>query len=137
MNNNISDIEQLKDVLNLYMNYANQGDFDSWISLWTENGVQMASDDSSKIGINEIKKRMKPLFEEMINDLKLLAIEDVRVYGDLGLTRCSYTLSVTPKKGGNKMTIVPNGKALTLYERQSDKTWKIIYDCVNSNVPIN
>jgi len=29
------------------------------------------------------------------------------------------------------------GKALTLYQRQSDGSWKIIYDCYNSSVPGN
>ena len=50
-------------------------------------------------------------------------------------TRCSYTLAVTPLNSDEKIVVVPNGKALTLYQRQSDNSWKIIYDCVNSNVP--
>ena len=95
----------------------------------------MPSDNPSCVGIAQIKERMRPFFEEMTMDVELFDIEDVRIYGDLGLTRCSYTLAVTPINSDEKIVVVPNGKALTLYHRQSDNSWKIVYDCVNSNVP--
>jgi ketosteroid isomerase-like protein len=41
---------------------------------------------------------------------------------------------LTPKEGGDRIEAMPDGKALTLYERQSDGTWKIVCDCFNSNV---
>ncbi len=28
-----------------------------------------------------------------------------------------------------------DGKVSILYERQADGFWKIVYDCINSNVP--
>jgi ketosteroid isomerase-like protein len=130
-----NDITELKAMLDQYKEFANAGDFEGWISLWDEKGVQMPSDNPSCVGISQITERMRPLFEEMTNDIKLLEIEDVKIYGDLGLTRCSYTLAVTPLNSDEKIVVVPNGKALTFYQRQSDNTWKIIYDCVNSNVP--
>jgi len=54
--------------------------------------------------------------------------------GDFGLTRCKYTLKMTPKAGGETINAMPEGKALTLYERQSDGSWKIAFDCFNSSV---
>jgi len=63
------------------------------------------------------------------------SIEETKVYGDLGLTRCTYTLKMTPKAGGETIIAMPDGKALTLYERQSDGSWKIKYDIFNSNAP--
>ena len=76
----------------------------------------------ARIGKEQVGKAVKP------------AIEEAKVYGDLGLTRCTYTLKMTPKAGGETITF-PEGKALTLYERQSDGSWKIKYDIFNSNVP--
>ena len=132
-----TDIEKLKEMLNQYDQFCNTGDLDGWISLWEEDGVQMQPDTPARVGIEQIKEGMRPFFEEMTIDVNLFEIEDVRVYGDLGLTRCSYTLAVTPINSDEKIVVVPNGKALTLYHRQSDNTWKIVYDCVNSNVPIS
>lgn len=136
MNNSENAIKEIKETLHQYAEFVNSGDLEGWISLWTKDGVQMPSDLPSLVGAEQIKKRMKPLLEEMSTDLTILDIEDVRVYGNLGVTRCTYTISVSPLSGGDKMVIVPDGKALTLYQRQSDNSWKIIYDCVNSNVPI-
>ena len=70
-------------------------------------------------------------------ELTILSIEDAKIYGDLGLTRCIYTLKVTPKSGGETINVMAPGKALTLYERQAKGDWKIAYDCFNSSVPAN
>jgi len=42
---------------------------------------------------------------------------------------------MTPKAGGETIHAMPDAKALTLYERQPDGSWKIVYDCFNSNLP--
>jgi hypothetical protein len=52
----------------------------------------------------------------------------------MGLTRCAYRLELSPKAGGETIIVMPEGKALTLYERQSNSAWKITYDCFNSSV---
>ena len=68
-------------------------------------------------------------------DIVIHSIEDVKVYGDLGLTRCTYTLKLTPKAGGETINAMPDGKTLSLFERQSDGSWKMVYDCFNSSAP--
>jgi len=129
-----ADIAALKEVLNQYAVACNTGDFDLWISLWADDGVQMPPDENSVIGKEQIREANKPGFDQITLDIAITSIEDVKVYGDLGLTHCNYTLAVTPKAGGETVIAEPDGKALTLYERQSDGSWKIIYDCGNSNV---
>ncbi len=130
-----ADIAAIKEVLNQYAVACNTGDFDLWISLWADDGVQMPPDENSVIGKEQIREANKPGFDQMNLDIAITSIEDVKVYGDLGLTRCTYTLKVTPKSGGETINAMPNGKDLALYERQSDGSWKIVYDCFNSNAP--
>jgi uncharacterized protein (TIGR02246 family) len=128
------DITAIKETLSQYAVGCNTGDFDLWISLWADDGVQMPPDDPARIGKVQIREKMKPLFDQFI--LKIdVDIAEARVYGDLGLTRCTYTLDITPKAGGETIHAMPDGKALTLYERQSDDSWKIVFDCFNSNTP--
>jgi uncharacterized protein (TIGR02246 family) len=129
------DIAVFKEMLNQYAVAANTGDFDLWISLWADDGVQMPPDTPARIGKEQIQEAMNPAFEQMTLDITITSIEDAKVYGDLGVTRCNYTLDMTPKAGGEIIHAMRDGKALTLYERQSDGSWKIIYDCFNSNVP--
>jgi ketosteroid isomerase-like protein len=76
---------------------------------------------------------MKPVFD-LFNLKSTIDILAGKAYGDLGLIRCTGTLELTPKAGGGTIHAMPDGKALTLYERQSDDSWKIVYDCFNSNV---
>ena len=129
------DITAIKEVLNQYAVGVNTGDFDLWISLWADDGVQMPPDTPARIGKEQIREAMKPGFDQMNLDITIHSIEEAKVYGDLGLTRCTYTLKVTPKAGGETIIAMPDGKALTLYERQSDGSWKIKYDIFNSNAP--
>ena len=130
-----ADIAAIKEVLNQYAVGCNTGDFDLWISLWTDDGVQMPPGAPARVGKEQIGEAMKPAFDQMNLDITITSIEDAKVYGDLGFIRCTYTLKMTPKAGGETINAMPDGKDLSLYERQSDGSWKIIYDCNNSNIP--
>ena len=130
-----ADITAINEMLNQYAVACNTGDFDLWISLWADDGVQMPPDAPAVIGKEQIREAMKPTFDQMTLDIAITSIEDAKVYGDLGLIRCKYKLDVTPKAGGETIHAMRDGKALTLLERQSDGSWKVVYDCFNSNVP--
>ena len=129
-----TDAGAIKNVLREYARCCNGGDFDGWISLWAENGVQMPPDAPSRVGTAEIRAGMKPAFDTMNLNVVIRQIDEVRVNGDRALSRCTYSLSMTPKAGGQTIEAMPDGKALTLYEKQAD-TWQITYDCFNSNIP--
>ena len=129
-----SDVSAIKEVLNQYASSCCAGDFEQWMSLWTEDGVQMPPDSATKVGKSEIREAMRPAFDAMDLQLVIHEIEDARVDGDSGLTRCRYTLTGTPKEGGETVAIMPDGKALTLYNKQANGYWKIVYDCFNSSV---
>ena len=129
------DIAAIKEILNQYEVTLNAGDLDGWISLWADDGIRMAPDTPARIGKTQIREAVKPGFDEMNFDISITSIDDAKVYGDLGITYCNYTLAVTPKAGGETIHVMPDGKALTVSERQSDGSWKIVYDCFNSNVP--
>ena len=128
------DITAINEIFSQYCLAANTGDFDLWISLWADDAVRMAPDSPAQIGKEQIGEAMKPAYDQMNFDITI-HIEETKVYGDLGLTRCTYTLKMTPKAGGETIIAMPDGKALTLYERQSDGSWKIKYDIFNSNAP--
>jgi ketosteroid isomerase-like protein len=132
-----NDIALIKAVLNQYANSVSNGDIDSWISLWADDGTAMPPDAPAMVGKAQILEGTQPDFDQIKMELTIISIEDAKVYGDLGLTRCVYTLKATPKAGGETIDLMSPGKALTLYERQSDGNWKITYDCYNSSVPVD
>ena len=130
-----SDTEVIENILRRYGASCNDGDFETWISLWAAEGRQMPPDAPARIGVEAIREAMEPVFVSMDLGFELVSIDEARVIGDSGLTRCTYSLSATPKEGGDSIGIMPDGKALTLYEKQPDESWKIMYDCFNSNTP--
>ena len=130
-----ADITAVKEVLSQYAVGCNTGDFDLWISLWADHGIQMPPDTPARIGKEQIQEGMKPVFDEMTLDISITSIDDAKVYSDLGITYCNYTLAMTPKAGGEAFDIMKDGKYLTLCKRQADGSWKISHDCYNSNVP--
>jgi uncharacterized protein (TIGR02246 family) len=130
-----ADINALKGMLRQYAAHANAGDLEQWMSLWADDGVRMPPDSPARIGKEQIREEIEPAFEQMILDLTITNIWNVEVYGDLGIIRCNYTLDATPKAGGETIHVMRDGKALSVWKRQSDGSWKIIRDCFNSNVP--
>lgn len=130
-----TDIAAIKEVLNQYAMGCTAGDLDLWMSLWANDGVQMPPDAPALVGKEEIRSAAKPEFDDLDMNLTILSIEDAKVTGGLGLTRCVYKLEVRPKAGGETIVAMPEAKALTLYQKQSDGAWKIVYDCFNSSIP--
>lgn len=135
MSGDANDVAAIKRVLDHYAALGSAGDFEGWLALWAEDGVQMPNDSPSRVGKNQIREGMKPVFDAMDASISIRSVDEARVWGDRGMTRCTYSLQLTPKGGGDTINAMPDGKALTLYERQADGAWKIVYDCFNSSAP--
>lgn len=127
-----ADTTAINKIWNQYTVGCNTGDLDLWISLWTDNGIQMPPDTPARIGKEQIREKMKPLFDQFIIKIAITC-EEVRVTGDLAFSRGTYTISTTPKAGGETTKL--SGKYLTIFERQADGSWKIARDCFNYNAP--
>jgi ketosteroid isomerase-like protein len=85
-----TDIAAIKEVLNQYAMGCTAGDLDLWMSLWANDGVQMPPDAPALVGKEEIRSAAKPEFDDLDMNLTILSIEDAKITGGLGLTRCVY-----------------------------------------------
>ena len=63
-----------------------------------------------------------------------LSVEELRVVGDWAFERGGYTITLTPKVGGEAIQDV--GKYITIYERRPDGSWLISRDIWNSDNPL-
>jgi len=127
-----ADIAAINELWNQYASAVTAGDLDLWISLWTDNGIQMAPDAAAVIGKEQIRAKYESIFPQFIFKMAITN-KETRVAGDWAYARGTYTLSMTPKAGGETINI--DGKFLTILKRQVDGSWKIFRDCFNSNVP--
>jgi len=129
-----ADIAAIEDVLNQYAVSSNAGDFELWLSLHADDIVKMPPGAPAIFGKEDLRAIFKPAFDDF-NTSCVLYPEEAQVDGDLGFARGTYTLSITPKAGGETIIVMPDGKYLTICKRQADGSWKIYIDCYNSNVP--
>jgi uncharacterized protein (TIGR02246 family) len=130
---NKADIAAIKEKLTQYAATCHAGDLEGWISLWTNDGIQMYPGAPQRVGKEQIRAGMKPAFDQFILKIVIAPNPEVRVSGDLGFMRGTYTLSMIPKAGGEES--IYDGKYLTILEKQTDGSWKMLRDCFNSNVP--
>jgi len=121
------DIAAIEDVVNT-------GDFELWLSLHADDVVKMGPDAPAIYGREALRANKEAAWANFTLEMALYP-EEAQVSGDLGFARGNYTLSITPKAGGETIITVPDGKYSTVCKRQADGSWKIYIDCYNSNVP--
>jgi len=129
-----ADIAAIEDVLNQYAVAVNTGDFELWLSLHADDVVKMPPDAPAIFGREALRANKQPAWDNFTLEMALYP-EQAEVSGDLGFARGTYTLSITPKAGGETISAMPDGKYSTICKRQADGSWKIYIDCYNSNVP--
>ncbi|MFB0554093.1 MAG: DUF4440 domain-containing protein [Phycisphaerae bacterium] len=129
-----ADIAAIKECGNLYALALETGDLELWLSLHTDDIVKMGPDAPSVLGLEQLRAKMEPVFDDFTFEMTINT-EEAQVSGDLGFARGTYTLSMTPKAGGETISAMPDGKFLTIWKRQADGSWKASHDCYNSNVP--
>jgi len=128
----VSDVAQIYKLWNEYSAAITIGDLERWISLWTQDGIQMPPDAPRRAGKETIRAEMQPLFDHFDWQMSVYLAE-VQVLGDQGYSHGSYEFVMTPREGGE--SIEGTGKFLTILQRQIDGSWKIAIDCFNYNAP--
>lgn len=114
-----------------YSASLNAGDLDRWLSLWTEDGVQLPPDEGPVVGKERIRVRNRSVLERFTFDMAITN-EEVGAAGDWAYARGIYRATLTPKQGG--VPVLIDGKYMSILRRQSDGSWKIQRDIFNSNV---
>ena len=98
------------------------GDAEFLLSLYADKPVLMPQGKPAVFG----KENIRPLYETVLQEVDVTSqtrLMDVEVSGDWGYFWCTYTLTVTPKAGGESFDVP--GKSLFIVERQHDGAWKI------------
>ncbi len=126
-------IATVYDIWDQYTSYAESADVDAWISLWTDDAVQMPPDRQAVVGKEAIRAGFAFGSTLFLRKDFVITTAEVRRAGDLAFARGTYTLTLTPKAGGSDISV--DGKFMTIFEKQQGGSWKIHRDIFNSNVP--
>ena len=126
-----ADVAKVYEIWEAYIESMQSGNFELWLSLWIEDGIQMPPDVPRRMGLQQIRAEMRPWFDNFNMSNSTINTEEVRILGDRAYSHGTYTYDITPKAGGETMHI--SGKFLDILEKQADGSWKISIDCHNYN----
>jgi uncharacterized protein (TIGR02246 family) len=126
----LSDEDAIRDWYDLKTKTTNSGDFEFLRALFTEDVIFMPPGGSLFQGWEAYEAWAKPFFDA--NDIEEnISYEEIGVFGDRAFIRTSYRMKSTPKAGGEPSESL--GKAIWLFERQADGTWKGSHCIWNTN----
>lgn len=103
----------------------NAGDVEKLVSFFTDDALRVPANEQALVGKEAIRKDFQLLFDQFTVEQKSV-LEDVRVSGHLAYFRGSWTTINTPKAGGEPIEL--NGNYVSINQKQSDGTWKTIFN---------
>jgi uncharacterized protein (TIGR02246 family) len=111
----------------------NKGDVESWLTLYKSDAVVLPPNEPAWRGVDGMRAGAQAMLNAVTISGAVLTADDVKVSGDLAVETGSYTMTMTPKKGGKALN--DKGKYVVVWERQPDGSWKAIRDMFNSDLP--
>jgi uncharacterized protein (TIGR02246 family) len=123
-------IERVRDA---HVAALNAGDADTWVSLFTEDGVQMPPNAPANVGREAVRAWSRG-FLGTFRAAFALSVVEVRLAGDWAFERGGYRITLTPHAGGPPLEDA--GKYITIYQRLPDGTWRIARDIWSSDHPL-
>ena len=129
-----SDVQAILDFEQTVFDAQIAGDFDAWLSSFTEDAIVMVPNLPALNGKQAIGQWNAPIFEQF--DLHEESDErEVEVAGDWAYIRAHWTWTLTPKRGGE--VVRDTGNSIWILHRQPDGSWKISRGIFNSDIPIS
>lgn len=132
--NNPADVAAIKNMLAALDKAAIEGDAASLVTgYYAENAIRMIANQPARVGRDAVRDYFRTRYERTTwtgQD----TVEDARISGDLAVVRGSGSGTSTFKATG--VTRAGKSKWIAAYERQADGTWKCIFDCINSDLPV-
>jgi uncharacterized protein (TIGR02246 family) len=127
-----ADVEAIKSVNVALINALNSSDASAAVALVTDNAVDLPPNRPAVIGKEAIRSFVQSDFDRVTMNFNEEIVE-VEVDGDLAVIWTNYTVTLTPKDGGEP--IENKGKWLKVLKRLPDGSWKFSRNIWNSDNP--
>lgn len=109
-----------------------KGDIESVLNVYTADAVVMQPNQTAWRGTEAIRGGFQGMLAVFTPSAVAFHTDDVQVAGDLAIETGRYEMTLTPKKGA---AINDKGKYVTVWQRQTDGSWKVIRDINNTDLP--
>jgi uncharacterized protein (TIGR02246 family) len=127
-----ADIEAIRSLSQEISRTWNENDFEGWMASIDDDAMILLANGPTLKGIEEIRALYSNSFS--LNSFDVTSTtEEIHVEGDIAFSRDTWVGSINPKDGGEP--IVFDNKAIFIYKKQADGSWKIWRNIYNSNIP--
>ncbi len=130
------EVEREKDAIQAmaeeFVRAINEGDAETLVALFTDDAVRMPPNEPAVTGKEALEAQYRAEFAQFDIDLNW-TLEEIVVVGEWAYYRAGYTVSVTPRAGGESAREI--GKILDILERGSGGSWKIARHIWNLDSP--
>ena len=120
-----ADIQAIKDIFPGLLAAFNSDDLNNYLSIYADDAVMFPPANPPSVGKQAIGLTIQQWFNEYSFQSKY-EILDVDVSGTMAIAHISFDTTTTSKTGGEPEK--ENGNWLLIFKKQSDDTWKAIYD---------
>lgn len=111
----------------------NKGDVEGFLANYSPDAVVMMPNTPAWRGTDGMRTGFQGLLTQFTASGVAFKTDDVKVAGDLAIETGSYEMTMTAKKP-NAKPMADKGKYVTVWQRQTDGSWKIIRDISNSDL---
>jgi ketosteroid isomerase-like protein len=125
--------DAVREAYDIYEATMVAGDAAGWISNWTEEPVALWADEPMVAGKAEMEAAQEAWlgwFDYSTFDIEVL---EVVTTGDWAYASGTYTANRVDTESGEEIS--DDGKFMSIFQKQSDGSWKLHRDAPNSNVP--
>jgi len=122
----------INDLRSRFQTAYNAGDAAAVAALYTDDAVSLPDHHAAIQGKVAIQQYFQEVFAQYTTNITLMS-PDLEITGDVAHEYGTYTMTLTPKAGGNATT--GNGKYLVVLKRQADGSWKLHHDMDNAAGP--
>lgn len=129
---NQADIQAIFDFEQSVFDAQIAGDFEAWMSSFTEDVALFPPNASPLRGIEAIRQFNTPIWEQF-NLHEESDEREIQVAGDWAYIRAHWIWTLTPKSGGKEVQDI--GNSIWILRRQPHNSWKITRAIWNSEKP--
>lgn len=119
-----ADIQAIKDIVAGINTADNNGDIDMYLSYQADNIVRIPPNEPAAIGREAVRDAARKLFDELSMQGEDV-VENIEVSGDLAVAYIPFSVTGTPKDGGEPSET--SGNKIMAFKKQPDGQWKRIY----------
>ena len=127
-----ADVREIEDILRRIEVAENTGNSSEIVDMLAEDAVIMVPNQPVQEGRADCAAFVADVLAGLLKEFDRRIVytsAEVRIIGDIGFDRGSFTFTVAPRSGGEPSR--ETGKYLFLYSRAADSSWKIARAIVN------